>query len=46
MLMPSPKRLDSSVKGIDVFRNIGCCYAEVAIDDRVQNILEVGELLG
>ena len=46
MLIISPKRLDSSVNGIDVFRNIGCYYTEVVIDDRVQNILEVGELLG
>ena len=40
------QRLDGIVKGIDVFRDVGCCCAEVAIDDRVQNVLEVGELLG
>ncbi len=40
------QRLDSIVKGIDVFRDVGYYYTEVTIDDRVQNILEVDELLG
>ena len=40
------QRLDGIAEGRYVFRDVGCCYGEVAVDDRLQNVLEVDELLG